>query len=63
MTHGSGVHLAQNALLVTAQALMLNSEMLHNLIFLCDLIVFEIHQSLVFLCRAESNRILPALIH
>lgn len=53
----------QNALLAAAQASMLNSEVLHNSIFLCDLLVFEIHQSLAFLCRAESDRTLPALIH
>lgn len=56
---GSGVHPAQNALLVKAQALMLNSEVLHNLLFLFDLLVFEIHQSLAFLCRAESGRVYP----
>lgn len=59
---GSGVHPAQNALLVTARALMLNSEVLHNLIFPFDLLVFEIHQSWAFLCRAEFGRTLPTLI-
>lgn len=53
---GSGDHHAQNALLVPAQASMLNSEVLHYLIVIFDLLVFEIHQSLVFLCRAESSK-------
>lgn len=60
---GSGIYHAHNVLRVSAQALMLNSEVLHNLLFLFDLLVFEIHQSLAFLCRAESGRTLPALIH
>lgn len=56
-------HPSQNAFLIMAPVLMLNSEVLHDLIFLFDLLVFEIPQSLAFLCRAESGRTSPALIH
>lgn len=63
-THGSGVHAAQNARLVPARTTMAElCEVLRNLLLLCDLLVFDIHQSLAFLCRAESDRTRPALIH
>lgn len=40
---------------VPGQTLILNSKAELSLLFLFDLLVFEIHQSLVFLCRIESG--------